>query len=118
MKMFSFIFQSQFLKFKNNKVYLFNKYDIKNVNYDNYENESYYIDYSEIEKTKKIELFNNINIEYSISINENNEIYIKIMNINNSIDNMNVSELQKISYLTENNILGYHDIDNIDNMLL
>lgn len=51
--MYSFVFSSQFLKFKNNKVYLLNKYDL-NIN--NYDKENYFINFNEIDKKKYLKL--------------------------------------------------------------
>jgi hypothetical protein len=102
----SYIFSSPFLKFKNNKVYLLNKYNLNNNNYDE---DTYFINFNEIEK-KKIKI-NNIDVEYNILLNEDNKnLLIKI----DVSDNMEELEINKILYYIEKYISGCEDFDNIN----
>jgi len=102
--MYSCVFASQFLKFKNNKVYLLNKYDL-NIN--TYDKENYFINFNEIDKKKKFKI-NNINVEYDILLNEDDKNLLIKIDIDENIENI---ELYKLIYSTEKYISGYEDFD-------
>lgn len=102
--MYSYVFSSQFLKFKNNKVYLFNKYDL-NIN--NYDKENYFINFNEIDKKKTFKV-NNINVEYDILLNEDDKNLLIKIDISENIEN---TELCKLIYSTERYISEYQDFD-------
>jgi len=101
--MYSYVFSSQFLKFKNNKVYLLNKYDL-NIN--NYE-ENYFINFNQIDKIKKFKV-NNINVEYDILLNEDDRNLLIKIDVSENLENI---ELYKLMYSTEKYISEYKDFD-------
>jgi hypothetical protein len=102
--MYSCVFSTQFLKFKNNKVYLLNEYDLAISNYDE---ENYFIDFNEIDKNKIFKI-NNINVEYNILLNENDENLLIRINISENLEDV---ELNNLLHCIEKYISGYKDFD-------
>jgi hypothetical protein len=104
--MFSYVFSSPFLKFKNDKLYFLNKYDL---NMSIYEKENYFMNYDDI-ITKKILKINNIDIEYDILLKENDKNLLIKIDIAENVDEL---ELNTLIYCIEKYISGDEDIDNI-----
>jgi hypothetical protein len=102
--MYSCVFSSPFLKFKNNKVYLLNKYDL-NIN--NYDEETYFINFNEIDKKKTFKI-NNIDIEYDILMNEDDKNLLIKIDVSEKLEKI---ELDKLLYSTEKYISGYEDFN-------
>ena len=104
--MFSIVFSSSFLKFKNDKVYLLNKY---NLNIDNYDEETYFIDFNEI-NNEDILYIDNMKYQYKILLNEDNKNLLVKLDIENNLDE---TEFKKIMYCVEQHISCYENINSI-----
>ena len=107
--MFSIVFSSKFLRYKNNNVYILSENDIDNNNYDN---ETYFIDFNEININNVIKS-NNYEYIFKIILKENDKnLLIRI----DYLINTEYTELKKIMYCIEKRISGIHDfiIDNIE----
>ena len=105
-KMNSYVFSSPFLKYKNNNLYLLERCDLNLTNYDE---ETYFIDFNEINKSKKIKI-NDLNLEYDILLYENDKNLLIKFNIDKKIDDL---ELNKVLFFIEKNISGFDQINNI-----
>jgi competence protein ComGC len=106
--MSTFIFSSPFLKYKNQKIYLFScNSDLKLVDY---QNELYYIDYKDIKISKSFE-FQDYMITYDIiSCEEDKNIVIRLK-IDKEVKDDHT--MIKIMYLIESQItLYFEDITN------
>ena len=103
--MCSYVFSSDFLKYRDNKVYLLNKHDLELKEY--YE-ETYFIDFNEINTKKNIKV-GDTELEYEILFYENDKnLLIKFDILNNSND----EDINRLIYSIEQNISGY-DVDTI-----
>jgi hypothetical protein len=105
----SIVFVSPFLKFKNNKVYILNKYEINNKNY---EEETYYIDFDDV-NNKDYLTMNNKKFTYSILYNEDDKnllIKVDFLDTLDDIDHIDDIELIKIMHYTEDIISGCDNI--------
>lgn len=98
------IFLSQFLKFKNNKVYLLSYEDLK---IKDYINNTYYINYNDLVLSNQLIIDNKI-INYSLKKHMNNLIIY--INVNESL---NKYEFINLMYIIEEYISGVKYIDNL-----
>lgn len=95
--MFTCVFSSPILKFKNDKIYLLTTKN--DINCDEYENETYYIKLDEIQKSNKFSMSSNL-INYDIITNRPNENLVIQMNFDNELTD---DEMIKMMHA-----VGYH----------
>jgi hypothetical protein len=105
--MYSCVFASSFLKYKNNKIHILsNENDFNEVNY---EDNTYFINLDDIKKTGSIN-YNDKIITYDLlSFDEDKNISVKI----NFMEDIGNEDMIKLMHLTDLYLTGIDDIDEL-----